>query len=101
MNRKDIISCPYCGSEYTAGEIFIPEFFLGKPQNIERDSNHKIIEDYGKKMNLNETFVCEFCNTPFDIEAEVSFKIIAKPDYNFNVSYSTPLERAVLFLNED
>jgi len=101
MNRKDIISCPYCGAEYIAGEIFIPDFFLGKPQNIERDSNHKIIEDYGKQMDSKETFTCEFCSTPFDVVAEITFNVIEKPDYNFKSAYSTPLERTKLFLDEE
>ena len=49
MNKKIItIECPYCGAEYLPAEIIVPNSFFGKPTNIERDFNHKIIA-MGKK----------------------------------------------------
>ena len=41
--RIDIITCPKCGAEYTAGEIYIPEVFLGVPDDIEREGTTKTI----------------------------------------------------------
>ena len=71
--RIDIICCPKCGAEYTAGELFIPKVFLGVPKYIERDENNKIIQDAGSAMCLTERYQCDYCNTVFKINASVKF----------------------------
>lgn len=62
-----IIRCPKCGYEYVAAEVFFPEDLLGKPNNIIRDDNGKIILVEGEQPETTETFVCENCNTEFRV----------------------------------
>ena len=58
LNRIDIIRCPNCGAEYTAGEIYLPKCFLGVPKHIERDAiTHRILYDMGKPMDKKHIFV--------------------------------------------
>ena len=102
MNRIDIIRCPNCGAEYTAGEIYLPEYFLGKPKYLEKDYiTHKILYDNGKPMNTKEYFTCEYCNTPFIVSAYVKFNVEEDAKHNFNKNYTTHIEKNLLFLNED
>lgn len=71
--NKDIIICPKCGAEYLAGELFIPKYFLGQPYVVERDENHKVINSCGIPMTLEEKYICDFCDTPFKIYADIAF----------------------------
>lgn len=101
-NRKDIIRCPKCGAEYLAGEIYLPEEFLGIPDDIEREATtHKIITDFGKPMNLNERYICDYCDTPFTVKAHVTFSVDVDDAYNFNEPYTTTVRKTSLFLKED
>lgn len=102
MSRIDIIMCPHCGAEYTAGEIYIPEYFLGVPQNVEREGvTHRILFDGGKQMNTKETYVCDYCNTPFKVSAYIKFNVEEDKMHNFNKNYVTSLKKSTLFLDED
>lgn len=102
MARIDIINCPHCGAEYTAGEIFIPSVFLGVPQDIEKEGlTHRILFDGGKPMNTRESYICDYCNTPFKISAYVKFNVEEDTLHNFNKSYVTSLKKNSLFLDED
>lgn len=67
------ITCPKCGYEYTAAEIYYADSFLGKPTNIIRDADGKIISISGTNMNLKETYICDNCNCNFKVEAKLSF----------------------------
>ena len=74
--RRDIITCPNCGAEYTAGEIYIPQAFFGKPEELERESlTHKIINDFGKKMDLREEYKCDYCGTHFEVQAYIKLVV--------------------------
>lgn len=100
--RKDIIRCPKCGAEYLAGEIYIPNEFLGVPNDVEREvATHKILNDFGKPMNTNERFICDYCNTPFIIKAHVNFSTEIDTDFDFSEPHSTSMKKATLFLKED
>ena len=100
--RIDIISCPYCNAQYTAGEIYIPKYFLGVPKDIERESTTKrILNDFGTPMNTRERYVCDYCNTPFKINAFIKFNVEEDTKYNFNKDYTTSLSKNQLFLKED
>lgn len=102
MNRIDIITCPSCGAEYTAGEIYIPESFLGVPQHVEREGvTHHILFDGGKAMNTKENYICDYCNTPFKVSAYVKFNVEEDKTHNFNKNYATSLKKSTLFLDED
>ena len=74
MAKKNAIRCPHCGREYLPGEIFYPKDFLGQPKNVINDHEGNVIDYEGSDMNLKETFVCESCNTNFEVDATITFK---------------------------
>lgn len=73
MNKT--ISCPKCNYEYLLGEIFTPINFLGQPKNIIRDIKGEILGYEGIESDMHETFICENCNTSFDIDVNISLSI--------------------------
>ena len=92
--KKSIhIDCPYCKAQYLPGEIFMPTALVGQPVEVVKDSFGKIIYvDYQKldKMpNATETFVCEYCEQPFDVEAGyITYKVTkSDPEKNFKQDY--------------
>lgn len=101
--RKPIyIKCPNCGREYLPAEIYIPNYFFGKPTHIERDANTgKIINFYGTDMDLNETYQCDRCNVPFKITARLQFQTVEQDKYNFDKDYSTKIRKQQIFLSEE
>lgn len=96
------IKCPNCGREYLPAEIYIPNAFFGRPNNIERDSFSGAIRDfYGKDMDLVEHYICDNCNTPFKVSAKVQFVTTEEDKYNFDKDYSINLKKQSLFLSEE
>ena len=101
FKRYDIIRCPHCNAEYTAGEIYIPKSFLGVPCELEKEATtHRILFDAGEPMDTHEHFVCEYCNTPFDVDAYVTFSVKEDTIKNFNQNHVTTLRKNSLFLSE-
>lgn len=96
MNKRyDIISCPKCGAEYTAGELFIPNVFLGKPEMLDKDSvTHRIISDFGKPMNTNENYICDYCDTPFKISCKVYFSTSIEETKDFTNGYTSKIKNS-------
>lgn len=88
---NNIIKCPNCGREYLPGEIYIPERFLGKPKDLERNADGKIIADYGSAMDLEESFECEFCGCAFKVRADVKFIVGVDILRDFENDYTTEL----------
>ena len=74
MPKKTIIKCPVCGCEYLAAEIFDPHSFVGEPKTIVKDENGEILGFDGEDMDVTETYICDKCNTEFQVEASVVFK---------------------------
>lgn len=70
---KYIIKCPNCGWEYLPGEIYLPNQFLGRPKDVERTLDGKILMNYGTNMDLEESFECENCKCAFKVFANVDF----------------------------
>lgn len=102
MARIDIITCPCCGAEYTAGELYVPEAFLGQPKQLEKEAlTHRILFDGGNMMDTKEHYICDYCNTPFNIYAYVKFNTEEDRRHNFNKNYATSLKKNFLFLDED
>lgn len=75
MEETVKIVCPICGAEYLPVEIFIPEEFFGKPDEVIRDPADKIEFFLGKGMNLNEEYICDSCGTNMRITARLSFDV--------------------------
>ena len=101
MKRSEtiVIKCPECGYEYLPAEIYLPDSFLGKPTEIEREGiSGKIIDFFGTDMDLNETYICDKCGQPFKIKSKVQF---FTSSYDLNKEYYTKLKKEQLFLTEE
>ena len=79
-----VIKCPYCGAEFLPSEIYLRDYFLGKPfGNIERDEKNRIILDddgnpihyQGILQDLKEEFNCDFCDKKFEVEAYIKYNV--------------------------
>lgn len=97
--RLDTIFCPYCGREYLPCEIYLPNSFLGKSNNVMRYTDGTIEVFFGKGMDLKESYVCDKCGSEFDVSAKVTFKTFTKQDTRFKEEYITKLNK--LKLKED
>lgn len=72
--KRPLIKCPKCGAEYMAAEIFLPDYFIGKPSGIIRSRDNNIIAYNGNDMDLEEEYECDYCNCKFNVKATVTFK---------------------------
>lgn len=99
--KLDNISCPKCGYEYLPVEIFIPDSFFGKPYDILRDDNGKILSVVGNESAIFDEYICDKCNTKFRVRAKVTFATDISKTANFNESYVTDIHKESLTLVED
>lgn len=94
-----IIVCPHCGYQYLPAEIYLPNVFLGKPEDILRESISGEIQDYfGNSMNLDEKYICDNCNQPFEVHAKIQFNT---EGVDFNKPHKTVIKKQSLFLSEE
>ncbi|MCK9470271.1 MAG: hypothetical protein M0Q88_00770 [Bacilli bacterium] len=80
MAKKTTIRCPHCNAEYLPAEIYYPNEFLGKPFNIIKDGAGNILGYNGDDMNTEETYRCDNCDKPFNIDASVTFRTTSAID---------------------
>ena len=89
--KTPIIKCAHCGAQYLPAEIFMPGAFLGRPDDLVKDSFGKILyEDYreGEEPDMTEQYICDYCNKPFIIEATISYKTMEEaPEKDFSTQY--------------
>ena len=52
-------------------------------------------------MNLEESFICDHCDTKFTVTSKVSFKTQIIDKYDVSKAYATPLFEDKLTLSED
>lgn len=77
-SKNLIITCPHCGAQYHAGEIFSAYSFTGRPEEVMRDCVGKLLYfEYakGREADPIEHFICESCDRAFQIEAQLTFKV--------------------------
>ena len=100
MRKKlEIITCPNCGCEYLPAEIYLPNSFLGKPHNIEKENlTGKVRDFFGHSMDIDEKYICDKCNQPFRVTAKIQF---ITEGIDFNTEYKTKLRKESLFLDEE
>ena len=98
-NKKIVIKCPQCGCEYLPAEIYIPKYFVGHPECIEKDISGKVLNCYGTMFNPIEHYICDKCNTKFKIKADVKFNTYIEEE--FKKDYKIKLKPTSLFLKED
>lgn len=97
---KQKIKCPHCGAEYLPAEIYLPTSLLGRPKDIQKDANGRILNYFGTNMDLLESYRCDYCDRKFRVEATIKFTTDSKTK-DFNNSYKTTLTKPSLFLDED
>lgn len=96
--KKLLIECPHCKAQYLPGEIYMPGALIGQPLEIVKDSLGKIIYvDYRKvdaMPNNIESFICEYCDQPFEVEASpITYKAKkAAPEADFSVEYASLID---------
>lgn len=71
VRKFEIINCPHCGYEYLPAEIFVPRAYFGRPTEIERDANGKLVSYEGTSVDLFEKYVCDNCNKEFRIVSKL------------------------------
>lgn len=96
-----ILSCPNCKCEYVPSEIYMPDTFLGKVKDIEKDINGKILYQDQGDMNLDESYICDKCKKPFKVTCKLSFNTVPIVDTDFTVDHCTVLKKTSLFMKED
>lgn len=72
---SNIIKCSVCGQEYLPSEIFMPKSFFGNPGEIIKNTSGQIEFFTGTDMNLEEEYICDNCNTPLKIKANIDFEV--------------------------
>lgn len=97
VKRNELIICPKCHREYLPAEIFIPKAFFGKPTDIIRDVYGQILEFEGSEMDLVESYICDSCNTAFNVTAKISFQVKSAPEGNMDEDYTSKLKKSDLF----
>ena len=100
VKREEYIVCPKCGREYLPCEIYYPKHFFGTAQEVDRFSNGKIDCHNGKPMDLEETYVCDHCDTKFRVTATIKFKTTEITKHDMSKAYVTPLFDEKITLSE-
>lgn len=99
--KLDVIVCPNCGMEYLPAEIFLPDAFVGHPQNIEKDSLGKVCSFSGLSSDTAEEYVCDGCKSLFRVSARVNYMTTIRDKFNFNTDHTTKLKKTTLSLKEN
>ncbi len=90
--KFEVITCPTCGREYLPAEIFYPDKFMGRPEDIVRDIYGRILDYEGDPVELVESYICDHCNTEFIVKARIGFATESTKTENFDNEYSAPLQ---------
>lgn len=101
MKKFLTIKCPKCGCEYLFEEIYSACGFFGKPKNILRDDNGKIVAFEGDTLDTKETYTCDRCGCTFDVETKVLVDTKVNVEQDFSEDYSVQIYKDRLVLNED
>lgn len=97
-NKINVIRCPHCGTEYHPSEIFIPEYLIGRPKDIEKNYLGKIVNiEMALKPDLKEEFTCEKCFQKLNISAHIRYDVSIKTYED----YTTKKYKDRLVLNEE
>ena len=96
-HKTPVIRCPHCSAEYLPGELFLPGSLIGQPDEVVKDTFGKIIyEDYStesREPDLVEHYICDYCEKPFVIEANVTYKAKEEaPENDFSTKYVSLLD---------
>ena len=101
VRKFEIIECPKCKYEYLPAEIFIPKYYFGTPENIERDSQGKIVSYEGSSIDLFETYICDKCNTEFRIVSKLQLTTELTFPGSFTEEYVTKINPGLFDSSND
>ena len=93
VRKFEIIECPECGYEYLPAEIFIPNAYFGRPTNIVRNENGKLVSYDGTSVDLFEKYICDKCNFEFRVVSKLQLTTEDVVPERFNEDYVTKLDR--------
>jgi DNA-directed RNA polymerase subunit RPC12/RpoP len=99
--KFDKISCPNCGAEYLTSEIFIPSFVFGKPTDIIKDEDGKILDCGGQEPDTTETYICDYCGKGFKAVVKLQYYVTTDKVANFEEEYVSSLHKDSLALSEE
>ena len=99
--KLEVIKCPHCDREYLPAEIFVPKAVFGTPKDVERDYSGKIINYFGTPMEAKESYICDGCNTKFEVTVKLSFYVLQNKLGNFDEEYTTKIGYNNLFMSEE
>ena len=100
VRKFETIACPNCKYEYLPAEIYLPKYYFGKPVNIERDAEGKIVSYQGSSIDLFETYICDKCKHEFRIISKIGFSTEDSKLENFDEEYETTITGTNIFLEE-
>ena len=98
--KFEVIECPKCGREYLPAEIFFPKYFFGVPKDIVRDTYGRILDYEGTSVDLTEKYVCDKCNTEFNVKAKVTFTSELTKLENIDEEYTSVIHTNTLFFDD-
>ena len=94
------IECPCCKRQYSIQEIFMPDYLLGKAQNIVRNEEGEIEVYDGVEQDTTEEYTCDLCGTTFKVNATLTFET-EKVESLSDDEYSTPIFKDRIILKEE
>ncbi len=98
---EQFIECPKCKCQYYPSEVFIPEYLLGNPTDIMRDSKGKIVISNSTLFDPNEEFTCEHCGAHFTVKASISFDVKIDEQHSFDNEYTSTIYEDRISLKEE
>lgn len=95
IRKFEIVECPNCGYEYLPAEIFIPKYYFGKPYNIERNEEGKLLSYEGTSVDLFEIYTCDKCNKEFRVVSKLQLTTELTFPGSFDEEYVTKIETSL------
>ena len=93
VRKFEIGECPHCGYEYLPAEIFVPKYYFGIPEEIERTPEGKLISYEGTSVDLFEKYQCDRCNKEFRIVSKLQLTTELVFPGSFDEEYVTMLDK--------
>lgn len=98
-NQNLYVKCPSCNAEYLPEEIFVS--LLTKNYYVEKTEDTHEIVNSNYIGQIEDSYICDYCNTKFKVIAKLSFNSFIDEKFNFNELYSTTLNKSTVLLKED
>ena len=99
--KPTVLKCPHCDYEYLPGEIFIPNYVIGQPTEIERSVDGKIMVFDDLHQSNEEVFTCIKCNKTFNARANVTYETWVAQKFDFDNEYKSTVYTDRIYLKEE